>query len=523
MTPGMQIRLWYRNASPRQRHSTLGVIALAMVVLVTSIVIAPGSKSESHRVTTSAETSGGAGASEGAAAGSGPSGTSSEAASASGGGGLAAAGGATTGGLSGPGARGGPVPGSGGGSGGPGGAVRRIASDRGVTADSVKIGFTVANIGGLNGAGFVLNIRDDVPQYVQALADDVNKSGGVNGRKITTYVRKTDLTSQSDQAAACQAMVNDAKVFGVVDVGALTDTPAFECVAINNKTPYVHNTIWDTGWLARSAGMEVGYQAAIDRISKTWTRDLAAMNWVGKDAVIGILGDNCAATSPVIDRVLKPDFARLPGVKKVVVAKHGCDLQSVVSQPPSFVTQFRAAGVTHVVLVANYVSVEVFTSTAEQQVYRPKYTFSDWWQLSSDASAANYNPNQFDGTIGISSLGLQLPASGKAPYPGGERCMKIATDAHLEPMKYDGRNQELWGMCDNFFLMIDALRNAGANPTRQAWAQAVQHIGQHPSVMFGPSEFRPGKVTGSDTVHTMQWQRGCTCYKVISGSRPAAA
>jgi len=269
--------------------------------------------------------------------------------------------------------------------------------------------------------------------------------------------------------------------------------------------------------------MEVGYQAAIDRITKTWTRDLSARGWFGKDAVVGLLGDNCAATSPVIDRVLKPEFARQPGVKKVVVAKHDCDLQSVVSQPPSFVTQFRAAGVTHVALVANFVSAVVFTSTAENQLYRPKYTVSDWWQQTSDASAANYNPNQFDGAIAISSLGLQLPASGKAPYPGGERCMKIATDAGLEPMKYDGRNQELWGMCDNFFLMLDGIRNAGANPTRQAWAQAIQQLGPHPSVMFGPSAFRPGKVTGSDTVHTMQWQRGCTCYKVISGSRPAAA
>jgi ABC-type branched-subunit amino acid transport system substrate-binding protein len=392
-----------------------------------------------------------------------------------------------------------------------------------VTAETVKIGFLPANIGGLDAAGYALNIRKDVPQYVQALADSVNKSGGINGRKVEVAVRKTDPTSQSDQAAACAAMVNDAKVFGVVDVGALADTPAMECVAARNKTPYVHNTIWDTKWLARSGGMEVGYQAAIDRISKTWSRDLAAMGWFGKDAVVGIIGDNCAATSPVIDTVLKPDMARIAGVTKVVVAKHGCDLQSVVAQPPSFVTQFRAAGVTHVIVAAVFAAVAVFTSTAENQGYHPKYAVSDWWQATSDASAANYNPNQFDGAVGISSLGLMLPGSGKPPYPGGEKCMKAATDAGLEPMKYDGRNQELWAMCDNFLLMVDGIRTAGANPTREGWANAIQHLGSHPSVMFGPSEFHPGKVTGSDQVHTLRWLKACTCYKSVSGFRPAAA
>jgi ABC-type branched-subunit amino acid transport system substrate-binding protein len=362
-----------------------------------------------------------------------------------------------------------------------------------------------------------------VPQYVQALADSVNKSGGINGRKVEVAVRKTDPTSQSDQAAACAAMVNDAKVFGVVDVGALADTPAMECVAAKNKTPYVHNTIWDTKWLARSGGMEVGYQAAIDRISKTWSRDLAAMGWFGKDAVVGIIGDNCAATSPVIDTVLKPDMAKIAGVKKVVVAKHGCDLQSVVAQPPSFVTQFRAAGVTHVVVAAVFAAVAVFTSTAENQGYHPKYTVTDWWQATSDSSAANYNPNQFDGAVGISSLGLMLPGSGQPPYSGGDKCMKAATDAGLEPMKYDGRNQELWAMCDNFLLMVDGIRSAGANPTRQGWANAIQHLGSHPSVMFGPSAFRPGKVTGSDQVHTLRWEKACTCYKSVSAFRPAAA
>lgn len=520
MTPGMQIRLWYRRATARERQITAVAFASVVVLLIGSIVVRPSSEDVSQfaAVGTSNDRAIAIGGTAGSAATAAADGTPVT------GGGTPVTGGGT------------PVRGGGNqlGAGGAApsgpttgdqsqGSVPRTASDRGVTPEAVKIGFLVANVGGLDATGFALDIRTDTAEYIQALADSMNKSGGINGRRVDVAVRKTDLTSQSDQAAACQYMVNDAKVFGVVDVGALTDTPAFECVATKNQTPYVHNTIWSTDWLARSGGMEVGYQAAIDRISKTWSRDLSAMGWIGDDAVVGILGDNCPGTGPIIDNVLKPDFEKLPGVTKVVVAKHDCDPQSVASQPPSFVTQFRLEDVTHVVVAMNFVSLTVFASTAEQQLYRPKYTVSDWWQGTSDASAANFDPNQFDGAIGISSLGMMLPASGKAPYPGGEWCQKVATDAGLEPLEYDGRNHELWAMCDNFLLMVDGIRNAGANPTRAAWAQAIQALGSHPSVLFGPSTFGPGKVTGSDQVHTIQWQRGCTCFKSISEFRPAAA
>ena len=505
MTPGMQIRLWYRRASARERQITGVAFASVVVLLIASIVVRPSSEGLNQFVAGSTSndgataTGGAIGSVETAAAG----GTAVK-----GGGDQRGAGGASTSG---------PTTGD-----QSQGSVSRTASDRGVTPDAVKLGVFVINVAGLSAVVDVSG-RTDAAEYAQALADSVNKSGGINGRRVDIAVRKTDLTSQSDQAAACQYMVNDAKVFGVVDVGALTDTPAFECVATKNQTPYLHNTIWSTDWLARSGGMEVGYQAAIDRISKTWSRDLSAMGWIGENAVIGILGDNCPATGPIIDNVLKPDFEKLPGVTKVVVAKHDCDPQSVASQPPSFVTQFMLARVTHVVVAMNFVSFTAFASTAESQQYRPKYTVSDWWQASADAPAENFDPNQFDGAIGISSLGMMLPASGKAPYPGGEWCQKVAADAGLEPLEYNGRNHELWAMCDNFLLMIDGIRNAGANPTRAAWAQAIQALGSHPSVLFGPSTLGPGKVTGSDQVHTLQWQRDCTCFKSISEFRPAAA
>jgi ABC-type branched-subunit amino acid transport system substrate-binding protein len=381
------------------------------------------------------------------------------------------------------------------------------------------------NPAGLNSAGFSTGQRNDGPKYVQALASWASANGGVDGRKVVPFFRYTDPTSVEDQAAACTAMVDDNKVFGVVDSAAMLDTASLDCLANHQKgdTPFVHSVMWSSDWEKRSAGNDVSYQAAVDRIAVTWARDLGAMHWFPKGAVVGVLGDKCPATQPTVANVLAPAL-KAQGASDVVLGLHDCDIQSVVSQPPNIATQFRLRGVTHVLIVSNFVAGQIFTDVAASQGYKPKYSTSDWFLNTTDSTQRNFNPAEFDGSIGIASLGTMLVRSGKPPYPGWETCSKIATGAGLAPIKPDDDSStELLTLCDNFILMVDALRGAGANPTRAAWRAGVTRLGWRTSAMFGRSRFAPGKLTGSDFVHTVQWQRGCRCWKSISDFRPAAA
>jgi hypothetical protein len=319
-------------------------------------------------------------------------------------------------------------------------------------------------------------------------------------------------------------MVSDAKVFAVIDIAAMLDTAALDCLANRTKgdTPLVHSVMWSRAWQARSGGNEVSYQAAVDRISLTWARDLADIGWLPKGATVGIFGDNCPATEPTIREVLAPALER-EGAGRVVIGLHDCNIQAVVAQPPGIATQMRLAGVSHVLIVSNFVAGQVFVTTMATQNHHPKYSTSDWFLNTADQTQAGFDPDQFDGAIGIASLGTMLQHSGKAPYPGWELCSKIATDAGLPAIgPGDNASTELLSTCDNFLLFLDALGLAGPNPTRASWRQAVTALGEHPSAIFGPSRFAPGKLTGSDTVHTVQWQRGCRCWKSISGFRPAA-
>ncbi|HJR25712.1 MAG TPA: hypothetical protein VJ804_09575, partial [Acidimicrobiales bacterium] len=405
-----------------------------------------------------------------------------------------------------------------------GAAEARTASDRGISPDKVKVGFMLQNPAGLAGAGFSTGQRSDGPAYIEAMARWATENGAAHGREVVPVVRLTDPTSVADQAAACRAMVDDAKVFAVIDVAAMLDTPALDCLANRRKgdTPFVHSVMWSRDWQARSGGNEVSYQAAIDRIAVTWARDLAAIGWLPRGATVGVFGDNCPATEPTVRNVLKPAL-EARGAGRVVVGLHDCNIQAVVAQPPAIATQMRLEGVTHVLIVSNFVAGQVFVTTMASQNHRPRYSTSDWFLNTSDSTQANFNPDQFDGAIGIASLGSMLTQSGRAPYPGWQTCSRIATEAGLPPIgPGDDSSTELLSLCDNFLLFLDAVNAAGTNPTRASWRQAVANLGEHPSAVFGPSRFARGKLTGSDYVHTVQWQRGCRCWRSISDSRPAA-
>lgn len=525
MTPGMQFRLWYRAATPTQRLATFTAIAVVVTLLAASAALAPTRHDQPGTVAVASE---GAAASPHARTADQPSGASTPGDASPSGPATATAGrtdGPTASGSAAPSGAADatatqPTPQVGGDA-----PATRTASDRGVTKDEIRIGFMLQNPGGLNGAGFSTGQRNDGPKYVQALAAWANRNGGAAGRKVTAVFRYTDPTSVEDQQAACRAFVDDSKVFGAVDVAAMLDTAALDCLTNRTKgdTPFVHSVMWSRDWQSRSGGNDVSYQAAIDRISVTWARDLGAMQWFPKGATVGILGDKCPATQPTIANVLAPALKRA-GAADVVLGLHDCDIQSVVSQPPNIATQFRLKRVTHVLIVSNFVAGQVFVSSAASQGYKPKYSTSDWFLNTSNSTTQNFDPNQFDGAIGIASIGSTLAASGKPPYPGWETCSKIATDAGLSPIRPDDdASTEVLSLCDNFLLLLDALRASGPNPTRAGWRAAIANLGWRDSAVFGRSRFAPDKRTGSDFVHTVQWQRGCRCWRVVSDSRPAAA
>ncbi|MCU1368628.1 MAG: hypothetical protein JWN39_4267, partial [Ilumatobacteraceae bacterium] len=82
----------------------------------------------------------------------------------------------------------------------------------GVSADTIKIGVTYVDTEALKAVGLNYDLGPHAKVY-QALADDINAKGGINGRKLQIVLAPIDPTNAAGADAACLKLTEDDDVF----------------------------------------------------------------------------------------------------------------------------------------------------------------------------------------------------------------------------------------------------------------------------------------------------------------------
>jgi hypothetical protein len=394
------------------------------------------------------------------------------------------------------------------------------ATDRGVTADEVRIGFLLLNPGGLDEAGFALGFRSDIEKVVDALVAEVNAEGGIHGRRLTAVTRKVDPTSQQDQIAACSYLLLDQKVFGVVDSATTIYSATQRCYTIDGQTPFTHSYPLSSEFMESSGGYDVAANRNLTRIAREWAAEARATGFLAGGETVGVLTDACEPSNSIIHSVLVPGL-RDAGAGAVKVVQIDCDPAAAQSQVPSAVLQMKAAGVTHILMATVYVAVQNFLQSAEMQGYRPEYFVSDYDGMVNDYFAQGFPPAQWDRVRGITTLLFGAAAAGKPPAPGTTRCSDILRRHGLRGLDdIEVADAEAGAICEELDIMVRAARAAGPGLTRAGWARAVSTLGSIEAATVAAVGFAPGKHSGGDSITTVEWRRECRCYVQISDSRP---
>ena len=84
----------------------------------------------------------------------------------------------------------------------------------GVTDDTIKIGVTYVDVESLVASGLNMNLGDHRAVY-QALFDDINADGGINGRQIEPIFAPINPTVPAPGDAECVELTEDEDVFAV--------------------------------------------------------------------------------------------------------------------------------------------------------------------------------------------------------------------------------------------------------------------------------------------------------------------
>lgn len=206
--PGLQIRLWHAQAIAGERRVAQGLIALAMTLLVGSVVVSPDALTPGSPST---GTTGQIGrvVDGPASAAPEPAGAADKDLGDGAGRSTVAQRYVAPIGLS-PTTTRGPeqsLP------------AGRRASDRGVDVATVTIGFLVEQ-GPLDPAGPAVG-SIDMGALADALVSYVNARGGIGGRRVVGAVHGVDPLDPAAQMAACESMAIEREVFGVVAGGVV--------------------------------------------------------------------------------------------------------------------------------------------------------------------------------------------------------------------------------------------------------------------------------------------------------------
>lgn len=223
------------------------------------------------------------------------------------------------------------------------------ASWTGVTESTIRLGFTTSDLDELRSIGLVDINRGDPQQVLDALIDDVNSRGGINGRMLEATLEVLVPFDSSAADAACVAMTEDIEVFAVLAPFTGPNSELNSCISERNETVVVGGT--------PTPSQLEGAQAPWLTDTMFSDRRLAGVVQLMEDE--GLLGDTVGVVftpeeRSAADDIVIPELNSLgKDIVDVVFDVPDGDTFAGASEFETFVEIFRTEGVDSVVLVEN--------------------------------------------------------------------------------------------------------------------------------------------------------------------------
>ncbi len=396
----------------------------------------------------------------------------------------------------------------------PRGPAPLTASDRGVTATSVKVGFTILDTANLGRAGVGIGVSIEQQEAAwRAYVQDINDRGGLNGRKIDPVFAVYDPLSEDSQRQGCLQLTQDEQVFAVV--GGFNYPVAVSCVVRENQTALF------SGYGSTNDGFYGDrYFTMYPKASRMMSLMVAALDKAGrlKGRTIGILNqgqnDPGGHAGAALAAALK---ARGYAVKRNTLLS--ADTGTSSSQVPVAVNEFRQDGINTVFMLAGVLTATQFVQQASNSGYTPAYHLNDWANNNNDFTVQNMPPS-FEGTVGVTHI---WGHGNKVPFGAENAEVKRCRSIHdkLSGRTLAARGTAEFGAtmqaCDSIRAFERAAKATGPNLTRKSIGAAVSSLGAFPIANWGAGRFAAGKHDFSEQLRFHVFRQSCTCWEPSGG------
>ena len=408
-------------------------------------------------------------------------------------------------------------------------APDRVATDKGIEADSISLVHMRAQLENLALFGFATDVGDPREMFETFAAVVNEQCGGVRGRMIQMHTVEYDPVNpevEAEMNAGCIQATED--LDGVI----LLNTSGFQgsatlCIVEDHETAFITVQPMPEEFMSRGE----------DRLVITTLTSEESLRWLALDLIaqgaldgktIGVAAPTTPGQYEAVESGLV-NVLRENGANVAVFDTIQCDGRICTGGVTESVQNLRNAGVDVFFNVLNTPSAPGYIAEMVNQGFRPgdvQFYASDFNSqaselvsskipaFSGEAAGALYN-----GTIILDSRdtgsyrndGYQTKAFNEmcndtygANSPSGAN--------HESEDRYDGNSR--YGMvgsvCVVMRIALRAIHDAGDNPTRADIYEALANLGPVDSNEMHPASIRPGKTRIPDVIHNLVFEMPCT-------------
>jgi ABC-type branched-subunit amino acid transport system substrate-binding protein len=377
-------------------------------------------------------------------------------------------------------------------------------SAQGVTPTTIKVGITYPDVAAVKN---LVNVNPgNYREAYQALIDQVNAHGGINGRKIVPVFAAVNPLGTAPAATACTELTEDDKVFAVM---GFFQTPDPACYVDTHDTALVGASL--TGAQASQAeapwfNFELSDSDLIPKEMSVFKEEGA---FAGKKvAVVGEMADKTDVN------LVLPALHKL-GVDVVATAINDVattDTAASSSQYSVIAQRFESSGANVVVAVGSASEGWPAALQGMQSTYLPRLVATNETDLSALATNAGYSAAVLKDALTAANL---PPASVWWSDPAMKRCIATIKAAEpgatiADPVTGTSSTPHTWRApltaCQEVTLFEDIVKAAGRTLNNETFDRGGESL-THATIPGGGGtyHFGPGHHDGDGPVFVYEW------------------
>jgi branched-chain amino acid transport system substrate-binding protein len=385
-------------------------------------------------------------------------------------------------------------------------------SSRGVTATTINVGFPVVSLNSLAGQeGFAADVEfGQQTEAIDLFVRQINRDGGIDGRRINPIIASYDPASESSMRALCKTWTEGSPaVFAVIDgIGAWTGDNQL-CITQEGHTPFIGEWTTVTSWTDQGSpylwwtGPD---QSAILRAVVDWGE---SAHLLGGSRKVGVIAGDRASDQAALNNVVLPALKKI-GVTPLVatMAADPSETATTDTEAPLVVQRFSSAGVNTIIPIIPFNVFFPLLQAQSSQGYYPRLLLSDY--ESSIEVALGLMPIPYgkvlNGQEGLTTETLggvddDRPTAAGGYDPGLRSCWTLwhATYPQIPPGTLSDFIEEqgpIADWCQGIRLFATAARAAGRDLNRRTFVTAMSKVTDFPGTVTPILSYGPNKRYG---------------------------